>query len=111
MNTFKLLAMALAAALAAAAMVQPLHAQDRPMSNQDWWPERLDLRPLRQHAVTSDPMGGEFNYAEAFERLDLAAVKEDLRKLMTTSQDWWPADYGHYGPFFVRMAWHSVSSS
>ncbi|MEX6724141.1 catalase/peroxidase HPI [Parapedomonas caeni] len=82
----------------------------KPMSNQDWWPERLDLRPLRQHATESDPMGGNFNYAEEFKKLDLAALKADIKALMTTSQDWWPADYGHYGPFFIRMAWHSAGT-
>ena len=85
-------------------------ATSKPMSNQDWWPERLDLRPLRQHATESDPMGGNFNYAEEFKKLDLAALKADIKALMTTSQDWWPADYGHYGPFFIRMAWHSAGT-
>ena len=69
------------------------------MSNQFWWPERLDLAPLRQHAAESDPMGNNFKYAEEFKKLDLKALKEDIKKLMTTSQDWWPSDYGHYGPF------------
>ncbi|ABD27344.1 catalase/peroxidase HPI [Novosphingobium aromaticivorans DSM 12444] len=81
-----------------------------PMSNRDWWPNRLDLSPLRQHGVESNPMGGKFNYAEEFKTLDLAAVKKDIEALMTTSQDWWPADYGHYGPFFIRMAWHSAGT-
>jgi len=79
-------------------------------SNQFWWPERLDLSPLRQHGVESDPMGRDFDYAKEFKSLDLAAVKKDLRELMTASQDWWPADYGHYGPFFIRMAWHSAGT-
>ena len=82
----------------------------RTMTNQDWWPERLDLRPLRQHAPASNPYGADFDYAEAFSKLDLAAVKKDIEALMTTSQDWWPADYGHYGPFFIRMAWHSAGT-
>ena len=80
------------------------------MSNQFWWPERLDLAPLRQHAAESDPMGNNFKYAEEFKKLDLKALKEDIKKLMTTSQDWWPSDYGHYGPFFIRMAWHSAGT-
>ena len=77
-------------------------------SNQFWWPERLDLGPLRQHSAESNPMGADFNYAEEFKSLDLKALKKDIETLMTTSQDWWPADYGHYGPFFIRMAWHSA---
>jgi catalase-peroxidase len=79
-------------------------------SNLEWWPNRLNLDVLRQHCPKSDPMGKDFNYAEEFKTLDLAAVKKDLHKLMTDSQDWWPADYGHYGPFFIRMAWHSAGT-
>jgi catalase-peroxidase len=80
------------------------------MSNQDWWPERLDLSPLRQHAPATNPLGSDFDYAEEFKKLDLEAVKADLRALMTSSQPWWPADYGHYGPLFIRMAWHSAGT-
>ncbi len=80
------------------------------VSNQFWWPERLDLAPLRQHSEKSDPMGKKFDYAKEFNKLDLKAVKADIEKLMKTSQDWWPADYGHYGPFFIRMAWHSAGT-
>ncbi len=79
-------------------------------SNRDWWPNMLNLTILRQHSALSDPMGEDFNYAEAFKSLDLAAVKKDLHDLMTDSQDWWPADYGHYGPLFIRMAWHSAGT-
>jgi catalase-peroxidase len=80
------------------------------MSNQFWWPERLDLSPLRQHAAQSNPMDNSFNYAQEFKKLDLKALKADIEKIMKTSQDWWPADYGHYGPLFIRMAWHSAGT-
>ena len=79
-------------------------------SNQFWWPERLDLAPLRQHAAESDPMGKDFKYAEAFKKLDLKAVKKDIDQTLKTSQAWWPADYGSYAPFFIRMAWHSAGT-
>ena len=79
-------------------------------SNQDWWPNQLNLRILRQNAPESDPLGGDFDYAAAFATLDLDALKGDLMALMTDSQDWWPADYGHYGPLFVRMAWHGAGT-
>ncbi|PQB05239.1 catalase/peroxidase HPI [Aureitalea marina] len=79
-------------------------------SNRDWWPNQLNLNILRQHSALVDPMGEDYDYAEEFKSLDLAAVKQDLYDLMTDSQDWWPADYGHYGPFFIRMAWHSAGT-
>jgi catalase-peroxidase len=79
-------------------------------TNRDWWPSQLKLNILRQHSSLSDPMGENFNYAEEFKTLDLAAVKQDIVDLMTKSQDWWPADFGHYGPFFIRMAWHSAGT-
>ncbi|MES2475003.1 MAG: catalase/peroxidase HPI [Verrucomicrobiota bacterium] len=86
------------------------HAGGGGTTNQDWWPNRLKVELLHQHSTKSDPMGGDFNYAEEFKSLDLAAVKADLTALMTDSQDWWPADFGHYGPLFIRMAWHSAGT-
>jgi catalase-peroxidase len=78
-----------------------LHA-GKGTTNEDWWPEQLDLSVLTQHSEKSDPMSDQFDYAQEFQKLNLQAVKQDLHELMTDSQDWWPADYGHYGPFFVR---------
>ncbi|CAN2175311.1 KatG Catalase (peroxidase I) [Candidatus Nanopelagicaceae bacterium] len=78
--------------------------------NTDWWPNQLDLGVLRQHSPVSDPMGENFDYAAEFSKLNIKAVKRDIEELMTTSQEWWPADYGHYGPFFIRMAWHSAGT-
>jgi len=108
-QTITLLA-TLAVAAILAVLSTPAFAQGEPKSNQFWWPEKINLNPLRQHAAESDPMGADFNYTEAFNSLDLDAVKKDIEALMKTSQDWWPADYGHYGPFFIRMAWHSAGT-
>jgi len=88
----------------------PAMAQNTVTTNDYWWPNRLDLKPLRNNSPASNPLGANFNYAEEFAGLDLDAVKRDLEVLMTSSQDWWPADYGHYGPFFIRMAWHSAGT-
>ena len=83
----------------------------RPMTtNQDWWPDKLDLSPLRAHNTPSSPLAPGFDYAKAFNSLDLAAVKADIKTVMTTSQDWWPADWGNYGPLFIRMAWHAAGT-
>ena len=86
------------------------HAAGNGTNNRDWWPNKLRLEILRQHSTLSDPMEADFDYREAFSQLDLAALKQDIFDLMTDSQDWWPADYGHYGPLFIRMAWHSAGT-
>lgn len=88
----------------------PKYAAGGGTRNRDWWPNQLKLNILRQHSSLSNPMGEKFDYAKEFKKLDLKAVKKDIFKLMTTSQDWWPADYGHYGPLFIRMAWHSAGT-
>ena len=82
----------------------------RPQTNQDWWPNQLNLQVLHQHSPRSNPMGEDFTYAEEFQTLDVEALKRDIFAVMTTSQDWWPADYGHYGPLFIRMSWHSAGT-
>ena len=79
-------------------------------SNRDWWPNQLNLQILHQHSPQANPLGEAFNYAAEFNNLDYTALKADILELMTTSQDWWPADYGHYGPLFIRMAWHSAGT-
>ena len=86
------------------------HMAIQPRSNQDWWPNQLNLKVLHRHSSLSNPMGKDFNYAEAFKTLDLDALKRDVFEVMTTSQDWWPADYGHYGPLLIRMAWHAAGT-
>ncbi len=98
------------AALAVAMTPLASSAQGMPKSNQFWWPDQLDLSPLRAHSITSNPLGADFDYAAEFAKLDIDEVKADIEAVMTDSQDWWPADYGHYGPFFVRMAWHSAGT-
>jgi catalase-peroxidase len=82
----------------------------RPMSNRDWWPNQLDLSMLHKHSSPSNPMGGGFNYKDEFATLDVEALKRDIFEVMTTSQEWWPADYGHYGPLFIRMTWHAAGT-
>jgi catalase-peroxidase len=79
-------------------------------SNRDWWPNQLNLGPLQQNPPMANPMDEDFNYAEEFKTVDLDALKRDVETVMTTSQDWWPADYGHYGPLFIRMAWHAAGT-
>src|ERR1700753_4185691 len=86
------------------------HSSSESRTNRDWWPNQLNLNILHQHSSLSDPMGENFNYAEEFKTLDYAALKKDLEALMTDSQDWWPAYFGHYGPLFIRMAWHSAGT-
>jgi catalase-peroxidase len=110
--TAKLMTILAATALTALVGAAPTaHAADpRPTNNKFWWPEQIDLTPLRQHHPASNPLGADFDYPKAFATLDLAAVKADIRTVLTTSQPWWPADYGHYGPFFIRMAWHSAGT-
>jgi catalase-peroxidase len=112
MNQKKLMSL-LAAVAVAALLLAPtpeVSAQGQPKPNQFWWPDQLDLTPLRQHGAESNPLDEKFDYARAFASLDLNAVKQDIRKTLTTSQPWWPADYGNYGPFFIRMAWHSAGT-
>src|SRR6202521_1528741 len=88
----------------------PKPKRGRPRTNKDWWPNQLDLSVLHNHSPLSNPMEEDFNYAEQFRSIDLDALRRDLTEVMTTSQEWWPADYGHYGPFFIRMTWHAAGT-
>src|SRR6185312_11826650 len=99
-----------AATLCPLSLSAPAIGADNPMTTKDWWPNVLDLGPLRQHDAGANPYGPDFDYAAEFKTLDLAAVKKDIDKVLTTPQPWWPADYGNYGPFFIRMAWHSAGT-
>ncbi|HZS02982.1 MAG TPA: peroxidase family protein, partial [Chloroflexota bacterium] len=92
------------------AIPSPTPKLHRPRTNRDWWPNQVDLSVLHKHDRQSSPMGADYNYAEEFKSLDVEALKRDLVELMTTSQDWWPADYGHYGPFLIRMTWHATGT-
>lgn len=95
------------AVILAASLFAPVVSAET-TTNREWWPEQLNLQPLRQHNTESNPYGADFDYAKAFNSIDMDALKADLRTTLTTSQSWWPADYGHYGPFFIRLAWHNA---
>lgn len=105
---FTLTSLSLAASEMAGTAGQVIEGEAKP--NSFWWPNQINLQPLRQHSQRSNPMGAEFDYAKAFESVNLAQLKKDIQQVLRTSQDWWPADYGHYGPFFIRMAWHSAGT-
>ncbi len=109
-KTLTMLLLSCAIAASSLTLTGVAGAEGAPRANQFWWPDRLDLSPLRQHAAESDPLDRGFDYAKAFTSLDLNAVKQDIKKVLTTSQAWWPADFGNYGPFFIRMAWHGAGT-
>jgi catalase-peroxidase len=92
------------------AIPSPTPVAHRPMTNQDWWPNQPNLQVLHHNSPLATPLGEDFNYKEEFKTLDLEALKRDVFAVMTTSQDWWPADYGHYGPLFIRMSWHAAGT-
>jgi len=110
MSNRKLAVLAMLAGLLPLFEPQLAYAADKVAGGPNWWPEKLDLQPLRQHSAESNPYGANFNYAKEFQSLDLKAVKKDINAILTSSQPWWPADYGNYGPFFIRMAWHSAGT-
>ncbi len=87
-----------------------VHSDDAPKTNEFWWPKKLDLTPLRQPNPSANPLSESYHYSEAFKQLDVDALKQDLKQLMTNSQPWWPADYGNYGPLFIRMSWHAAGT-
>jgi catalase-peroxidase len=109
-RTFPNLFVGAAAAALSCLAAMPVLADNKGPDNRFWWPEMVDLSPLRQHGAESNPLSADFDYVKAFNSLDLAAVKKDIEAVLKTSQDWWPADYGHYGPFMIRMAWHSAGT-
>ncbi len=92
------------------AIASPTPTPTRPRTNRDWWPNQLDLQILHQHSSRSNPMDEDFDYAREFATLDVDALKQDVFEVMTASQEWWPADYGHYGPLFIRMSWHAAGT-
>ena len=92
------------------AIPSPTPKAHRPLTNRDWWPDQVDVSVLKKHAPQANPMGDDFSYAEEFKKLDVEALKRSMFELMTNSQDWWPADYGHYGGLFIRMSWHAAGT-